>query len=238
MNVSGFPGKYGLYLEYPLGNTLVSKGINNVIRSASVIKLPIMYYGFHIEDNMDEMIEVTPDDVVDGSGVLQTLIIQPKSFSVRDLHVLMIVVSDNTATNLLIKRYGLKSLNVFMKSIGMESSKLGRIMRDEVAITKGHDNLLSAQDIVSCLRSMTNSVLFEEMMEILKGQQFQDKVPFGVSSEAFTFYNKTGELDDIDHDAGFFVYKNQLGLYVGLTEGDKASTRTLLHDFGRKIRGI
>lgn len=233
MFMSEFPGKYGFHLEYPVGVVRLSEKIDEVMRSASLIKLPIFLYGFHHIKDLDDQVEVSPEDIVDGAGVLQTLVTEKRMFSVRDLQALMVVVSDNTATNLLIQRYGMKRLNRYIQHLGMTKSILGREMRDQLAIAERRDNFVCARDLVACLRAMASSPAFNDMLHILEKQQFQDKVPSGVNDEQFVFFNKTGELDDVEHDAGFFVYKGQLGLFVGLTEGTNSSGRALLHEFGK-----
>jgi len=235
MFMSEFPGKYGFHLEYPVGVVRFSEGIDEVVRSASVIKLPIFLYGFHFMKDMDDQIEVSPEDLVDGAGVLQTLITEPRVFSIHDLHALMMVVSDNTATNLLIRRYGMRRLNKYLQHLGMTKSILGREMRDQIAIAEGRDNFVCARDMVACLRAMASSPVFNDMLHILEKQQFQHKIPATVNNEQFVFFNKTGELDDVEHDVGFFVYKGQLGLFVGLTEGTNSSGRALLHEFGKSL---
>lgn len=232
MNINKFPGKYGIHLEYPVGAVRYSENIDGVFRSASVIKLPIFLYGFHYAKDLDELVEVSPEEIVGGSGVLQTLVTEKKTFSVRDLHALMIVVSDNTATNILIKRYGLKRLNSFLQHLGMTKSILGREMGDQNAISEGRDNFVCTRDVIACLRSMASSPAFYDMVHILEKQQFQHKIPAGVNNESFVFFNKTGELNNIEHDVGLFVYKGQIGLFVGLTEGNNSLGRAFLHKFG------
>ena len=235
MAITKFPGKYALHMEFPVGTVRYSNNIDEVFKSASVIKLPIFLYGFHHAKDLEELVEVSPADIVDGSGVLQTLVTLSRWFSVRDLHALMIVVSDNTATNLLIKRYGLKRLNNYLQHLGMTKSLLGREMRDHAAISEGRDNFVCGRDMVACLRAMVSSPVFHDMLHVLEKQQFQNKVPAGVKNEHFVFFNKSGELVDIEHDVGFFVYKGQVGLFVGLTEGNNSLGRALLHEFGHMI---
>lgn len=235
MVISEFPGKYGLHMEYPIGVVGMSRGIDEVVRSASIIKLPIFLYGYNQVKDLHEQVEVTLDDLVDGAGILQTLVTEPRMFSVRDLHALMMVVSDNTATNLLIERYGIERLNKYLQHIGMTKSILGRKMRDQIAIKKGRDNFICTRDVVACLRTMASSPAFHDMLRILEKQQFQNKVPAGVKNEQIVFFNKTGELDDVEHDVGFFVHKGQIGLFVGLTEGSNEQGRALLHEFGKMI---
>ena len=238
MGLGLFPGKYCLHLEYPIGVIRYSKNIDELFKSASVIKLPIFLYGMHHAKDFTEEIEVSPTDIVDGSGVLQTLVTRPRSFLVRDLLALMMVVSDNTATNILIKRYGMKRLNSYIQHLGMTKTVLGREMRDHVAISEGRDNFTCGRDMVACLRHMVSSPVFHEMLQILEKQQFQNKVPAGVKSDQFVFFNKTGELDEVDHDVGLFMYKCQVGLFVGLTEGSHSSGRDLLHEFGHMLNEL
>ena len=235
MLLSKFPGKYSMHLEYPVGAVRFSHGIDEVVMSASIIKLPIFLYGYHFAKDLDEQIQVTPEDIVDGAGVLQSMVTEPRIFSVRDLHALMIVVSDNTATNLLIQRYGMKRLNAYIQHLGMTKSILGRAMRDQQAIAEGRDNFICSRDVVACLRTMAGSPAFHDMLHILEKQQFQGKVPAGVSDDRFVFFNKTGELDEVEHDAGFFAYKGQMGLFVGLAEGPNDQGLGLLHEFGKLI---
>ncbi|WP_019415094.1 serine hydrolase [Paenisporosarcina sp. TG20] len=232
MGITKFPGKYSLHMEYPIGTVQYSLNIDEVFKSASLIKLPIFLYGFHHAKDLEELVEVSPEDIVDGAGVLQTLVTESRMFSVRDLLVLMMVVSDNTATNVLIGRYGLKRLNTYLQHLGMTKSKLAREMRDQVAILAGLENLVCSRDMVACLRILASSPAFRSMLYILENNQFKNKVPMGVKNEGFVFFNKTGELDNIEHDTGFFIYKGQIGLYVGLTEGSNTLGRTLLQEFG------
>lgn len=232
MIMNKFPRKYGLHLEYPVGVVRYSINIDEVFRSASIIKLPIFLYGFHYAKDLDDLVDVSPEDIVDGAGVLQTLVTQRRSFSVRDLHVLMIVVSDNTATNLLIKRYGFKRLNNYLQHLGMTKSKLGREMRDHIALSEDRDNFICVRDTVACLRTLVSSPIIHDMLQILEKQQFQGKIPAGVNNENFVFFNKTGELDGIEHDVGLFVYKGQIGIFVGLTEGNNSIGREFLQEFG------
>lgn len=238
MILSKFPGKYSLHMEYPLGTVRYSKDIDEVFKSASVIKLPIFLYGFQHAKDLDELVEVLPEDIVDGSGVLQTIVTQSRWLSVRDLQALMVVVSDNTATNLLIKRYGIKRLNRYFQHIGMTKSILGREMRDQIAISEGRDNFVCGRDMVACLRKIASSAALHDMLYILDKQQFKDKVPAGAKNEHIVFFNKSGELENIEHDVGFFVHKGQIGLYCGLTEGSNHLGKALLQEFGHKFNEL
>src|SRR5690625_1561981 len=97
----------------------------NPFYAASVIKLPIMATAFSMADQgllkLSDKIEVKKEDVVGGAGVLQHLSTGMK-LSLHDLLLLMIIQSDNTATNIVIEKVGRKQIQDSMKQIGMVHS--------------------------------------------------------------------------------------------------------------------
>ncbi len=94
--------------------------------TASTIKVPILYELYcQVEVGklqLDQRIELKPEQLVPGSGVLQDLSfgLQP---TVRDLAVLMTVVSDNTATDLILDLVGLSQVEETMQSLGLNNIK-------------------------------------------------------------------------------------------------------------------
>jgi Beta-lactamase class A len=102
------------------------------VRTASTIKLPIMATIFHTiaegHAKWDEELTLTKDAKVSGSGVARELS-DGLHLPIRDLVHLMIVVSDNTATNLLLDRFGSDSVNAYMEQLGLHDTRsLRKIM--------------------------------------------------------------------------------------------------------------
>ena len=98
-------------------------------RAASTIKVPILIEAWRQIDSgelsLDETLHLRDEDRVGGSGVLGNMHTGTE-LTFGDLLYLMIAVSDNTATNLVIDRVGMDPVNATMASLGMTNSVLGR----------------------------------------------------------------------------------------------------------------
>ncbi len=106
------------------------------VPTASTIKLPIMIELFYeaSEGRLDwnQKLTLTDAEKVSGSGVLQELS-DGDELTIRDLMHLMIVVSDNTATNLILERIGGNAVNRRMKELGLrETAVMHNIMEPKV----------------------------------------------------------------------------------------------------------
>ena len=91
---------------------LTNHNEKKIFESASLIKIPIMIYIFSKLNKEERQENLKIEHKVSGSGVLQTLDIP--YLSVNDLVQLMIVVSDNTATNILINYFG-HNISIFIQ---------------------------------------------------------------------------------------------------------------------------
>lgn len=83
--------------------------------------------------NLSETISVPADAVVGGSGVLQTLS-ENVSMTLFDVMTLMIIVSDNTASNLALERVGLDNVNRLCGNLGSYDTKIQRYFMDIKAV--------------------------------------------------------------------------------------------------------
>jgi beta-lactamase class A len=105
--------------------------INGDLRfpTASAIKTAVMVEAYHQASrgtlSLDTTIQLQKADKVGGSGVLNGLS-DGLALPIRDLVHLMIVVSDNTATNLLVNRLGTENIDARLKALGLEHTKLFR----------------------------------------------------------------------------------------------------------------
>jgi len=101
------------------------------VRTASTIKLPIMVAVFAEVDrgraSWTETLALRESDKVSGSGVVRELS-EGVALPVRDLMRLMIVVSDNTATNLLLDRFSADLVNAEMEKLGLRNCATGHIL--------------------------------------------------------------------------------------------------------------
>ncbi|GBD17427.1 Beta-lactamase CTX-M-1 [bacterium HR26] len=179
------------------------------VTAASVIKLLILaeaYRQFETgEAHPDEPVRVEPESWVGGSGVLRWL--RPGlPLTLRDLAVLMVIVSDNTASNLLIDRLGFECINGLARRLGLEQTVLARKFLGRAAQGNEPENLVSARDMAALLAALElgqivpDGPLLQDLRQILKAQQFRDVIPGRLPAEA-VIGNKTGSLPGHAHDA-------------------------------------
>ena len=126
----------------------------------------------------------------------------------------MIILSDNYATNILIDKLGIDNINKTIKEIGLKNTVLNRKMFDSDKAALGLENYISAGDIAYLLEKMYNKELIdekssEEMINILKNQRLNSKVPFFLQSikPKVNIAHKTGEDTNITHDVGIVFDK-------------------------------
>ena len=222
------------------GNEIISHNPAGIFSSASTIKLPLLIEAFRRFDKgcaaPEKMLAI--GNHVGGSGVLQALSIEEMSF--RDLLSLMIIVSDNTATNLVIDELDIPFPFRF-PGLGLRDTVLRRKMMDSASLEKGIDNMTSPRDLDLCLGLLEDSSFLRQesrdsIWDILKNQQFKDKLPFLTEYTGITAGNKTGGLQGIDHDCALFRYKGRTVAATVLCSGLKIEeSRSFLNFTGKAI---
>lgn len=183
---------------------------NKVIPSASIIKVFIMGEIFNKiskgEMSLGQEVSINRDDMVPYS--ILSLMDNGHSFTIRELITLMIAQSENTATNVIIDKVGMESVNTFIKSCGFKYTELQRKMIDMKALKEGKNNFTTAQETAEYLELLYNGKIInkeysEIMINIMKKQldnsairrYLKDQVPIA---------HKTGEVWGVKHDVGIF----------------------------------
>jgi beta-lactamase class A len=240
-----FDGRIGLAIEIEeAGNFYIDS--EEVFRSASLIKLPILLAGIGRQKigelDLEQLIPISKENRAGGSGILYALSDQ-LSLTVKDLMTLMIIVSDNTATNILIDLLGMDKINAFIKEIGFEHTMLNRKMMDLAAIEKGIDNFTNPREMIHSLKLLNeiNDVIGITgpliAYHALRHQQFRDKLPAMVNLEKITVVNKTGELPSVEHDCAIFEYQGRKGYVAVLTDSviDQNAAKQIIRNIGKHI---
>jgi beta-lactamase class A len=211
---------------------------NERVRTASTIKLPIMAAVFakvrQGEARWDERIELRGQDKVSGSGVLRELSDGVK-LPLIDLVRLMIVVSDNTATNLVLDRISADAVNAFLDTLGLKQTRSLRKVRGDGADLKAPSGWSRAGLLeenrrfglgVSTPREMVELLALldqgkvvspedsREMLAILERQQYKDGI--GRKLAAFKVASKSGALDALRSDVGI-VYTPRAKIAMAIT---------------------
>ncbi|MGL4611732.1 MAG: serine hydrolase [Trueperaceae bacterium] len=211
-----------------------------LMRSASLIKLPVLTCALEKvargELSLEQRYELKTDEVVGGAGLLQML--KPGlSLSLYDLLTFMIVVSDNTATNMTIDIVGQNAMNAYMQGLGLSQTKLiGKLQLPEnkqnEAQRRGERNSTCAADMLGLLmrlgqRELLPDELTRVAIDILKHQQFTEALSRYLPRDAEIYddyinvASKSGCLRGLWHDAGIVYDKNYTPLYtlVVMTDG-------------------
>ncbi|WP_066069016.1 serine hydrolase [Neobacillus soli] len=237
----GCDGRLGLAIE--IGNEQFLYQSEAVFQSASVIKVPILIEGLRQSDQgkikLDEVTAIT--NKVGGSGVLQALSGHAR-MTIKDLMTLMITVSDNTATNMLIDLLGMESINLTMEKLGLSNTVLNRKMMDFEAIERGWDNFTSPIDMITCLKAVNEgSFLAKESkkaaLEMMNNQQFLDKLPAMMDLDKIFVANKTGGLPGVEHDCAVIKYRGKTAYIAVLMDklNDVSAGTQTISRIGRRL---
>ena len=190
------------------------------LRAASLIKLPVLLCALTEvakgKLSLEQRFSLKLEDQVGGSGVLWRL--QPGlEPTLHDLLTLMIIVSDNTATNLLIECVGVQAINTYLQGLGLSQTKLvGKLQLADSATRES--NATCAADVLGLLvqlerRDLLPDELTETALDILKKQQFTEALARYLPTDAelsdapVTVASKSGCLRGLWHDAGT-VYRH------------------------------
>ena len=125
--VAGFSGVLGVWTQSLNTGETIEWNSRDSFPTASAIKVPILCEVFRQAGEgrfgLSDPLTVRAEDVVPGSGILKDLT-PGLSLSVRDLATLMIVLSDNTAANMLIDVVGIEAVNEFSATLGLGGTRL------------------------------------------------------------------------------------------------------------------
>ena len=219
---SGLDGVMGFAIVDLVSGERMDRLPDEVFPLASTIKLAILYELFkQAEEGRVALDEVRPLDkrhVVGGSGVLVEL--NAPAMSLRDYATLMVIVSDNTATNLLIDTVGMANVTRRMSELGLKSLQLRRRMIDLAAAERGDENVGTANDVARLLTRIYRSegltkASSDGIIAILrkpKPSAMREGVP-----SAVPVANKTGTLDGVEADAGIVYLAGRPYVFAAVT---------------------
>ena len=238
-------GTVGLYIHVLDTDEVLEINPDQVYPSASVIKIPIL--ALLLKDVAEGRVDwnarrsIAPENLVGGTGVLFEL--DPDYVpTVATLARLMIILSDNSATNEIMDIVGMERVNQFCQEMGMPNTKLMRKMMDFAAIDAGKNNYLCAGEagrlLVRLARGeFVSPEISQQIVEIMEHQQCRNKLPALVpavpsyasaaekaqlSPNTVLVANKTGDLFCIQHDVGIFTLPDGRRYVISMFTGDLA----------------
>ena len=144
-------------------------------------------------------------DMVGGSGITRVLTPGMTRLTLRDVAGLMISVSDNSATNVVIDRIGMENVNALLDSLGLTHTRLRRKMMDLKAASEGRENFATPREMALLLESLYRGKVLDKqrtddffnLLSVHKESYIPRNLP-----EDLKVANKPGELEGVRNDSG------------------------------------
>jgi len=209
------PGTFGLYYKNLItGESLAING-DRPFLAASVIKLPVLLAVMQeIHDGRLHPLDtfrLERDEKVPSCGALYYMN-DPQEVTLRDLYTLMIILSDNTAANRIMRLVGMDRINEVILAAGLHHTRLNRLLFDAEAQRQGKENTFSPADAGLLLDrifrgTFVSPTMSQEAKDILLLQQLKNKLR-ALVPRTVPIAHKTGEDSNITHDVGI-IYADQ-----------------------------
>ncbi len=180
-------------------------------KTASVIKLPILVHtALAVQEgtlSWDERLTLTDAEKVGGSGVL-THLTAGLNLSLRDACMLMTILSDNTATNMVIEHIGVEAVNARMRTLHLPITTCFRksYAPDTEASREFGLGVSTANEMCDLLTQISdtesdNASAYMQVLKMLGEQQYTDTIP-RLLPASWKYAGKTGSVDAVRNDVG------------------------------------
>jgi beta-lactamase class A len=225
------PGRLGVLVRYPHEDVEVGFAADDLFPAASVIKIPIMAETYRQAAAgllaLDDPLPVIAEERTDGSGVLKYLH-TGLPLTIADAVELMIIVSDNTATNLLLRRLGADAVNGLMAELGLSHTRTAgpiRLANAEIPLARmSRTTPREMGDLLTLIAkgTLVSAEASAAMLETLEHQLYNDMLPrylpltyyperLGLTVMPVRVAHKTGGLSGVRNDVGVVLAQTPAG---------------------------
>ncbi|PYT41312.1 MAG: serine hydrolase [Acidobacteria bacterium] len=182
---------------------------DEVLPTASSIKIAVLAELYRQAQQgkikLGDLYTLQSSDLAGGSGIAGALTPGVTRLTIRDVAVLMISVSDNSATNIIIDRIGIENVNALLDSLSLTQTRLRRKMMDVKAAGEGRENIATPREMVTLLESLyrgrvLNKPMTEDFFTLLSVHK-ESYIPRELP-EDLRIANKPGELEGVRNDSG------------------------------------
>ena len=154
---------------------------------------------------LTDLYTVQSADLVPDSDIMNGLTPGVTRVTLRDLATMMVAVSDNSATNVLIDRVGMQNVNAMLDSLGLSHTRLRRKMMDLEAAKQGRENISTPREMMQLLDAIYHGKVlnkesttdFFKMLSTGKASFIPRDLPPDLKVA-----NKPGELEAVRNDSG------------------------------------
>ncbi|MBI3646308.1 MAG: serine hydrolase [Acidobacteriales bacterium] len=198
---------------------------NDVFPQASSIKICVLAELYREAQQgklkLTDLYTVNAADLVPDSDIMGGLTPGVTRITLRDLATMMVAVSDNSATNVLIDRVGMENVNAFLDSLSLTHTRLRRKMMDLKAATEGRENVSTPAEMMALLEALyrgrvLNKEMTDDFFKVLSTHK-DSWIPRDLPDD-LKIANKPGALEGVRNDSGvIFVEKRPYILCVMTT---------------------
>ncbi|HEY5028686.1 MAG TPA: serine hydrolase [Candidatus Angelobacter sp.] len=155
---------------------------------------------------------VRASDLVSGSDIMLGLTPGVTRLTLRDLATMMVAVSDNSATNVLIGRIGMDNVNAMLDNLGLRTTRLRRQMMDLKAAGEGRENVSTPREMMTLLETiyrgkLLNKDMTADFIKVLSTHK-ESSLLQGLPDDAVAA-SKPGELEAVRNDSGIILVKGR-----------------------------
>lgn len=187
---------------------------------------------------LTDLYTVQSSDLVPDSDIMGGLTPGVTRLTLRDLATMMVAVSDNSATNVLIDRVGMQNVNAMLDSLGLAHTRLRRKMMDLQAAKEGRENISTPREMMTLLAALYQGKLlnkettadFFKMLSTNKESFIPRDLPADLKVA-----NKPGELEAVRNDCGIVFVEGRPYVICVMTaflrnerEGEEAISKVSL----------
>jgi len=198
---------------------------NDVYPQASSIKICVLAELYRQAQQgklkLTDLYTVNAADLVQDSDIMGGLTPGVTQITLRDLATMMVAVSDNSATNVLIDRVGMDNVNAFLKAQGLRDTRLRRKMMDLKAAAEGRENISTPNEMLNLLQALyrgeiLNKEMTDDFFKVLSTHK-DSWIPRNLPDD-LKIADKPGALQGVRNDSGvIFVDKRPYVLCVMTT---------------------
>jgi beta-lactamase class A len=187
---------------------------------------------------LTDLYTVQSSDLVPDSDIMGGLTPGITRITLRDLATMMVAVSDNSATNVLIDRVGMENVKAMLDSLGLAHTRLRRKMMDLAAAKEGRENVSSPREMMMLLGAIYRGKVlnkesaadFFKVLSTNKDSWIPRDLPAGLK-----IANKPGELEAVRNDSGLVFVEGRPYIICVMTsflgnerEGEEAISKISL----------
>ena len=208
-------------LDLTSGERLLLHG-DEILPQASSIKIAVLAELYHQAEQaargasnkakLTDLYTVDKADLVPGSDIVLGLTPGVTRITNRDLAAMMVAVSDNSATNVLIDRLGMDNVNALLDGLGLKNTRLRRKMMDLKAASEGRENVSTPREMMTLLEAIYRGKVLgkegtEDFFKVLSTHK-ESQIPRLLPDDV-AIANKPGSLEGVRNDSGIVFLRNR-----------------------------